>query len=266
MEAIPGRGYSWAMADPIVNHRYYLWGREAAEDRFEGKDFDVKQMAQQVLDGADLRDTLKAAVDAQMAMDNYDGSLSEFIEEYDDALIRHLGVGGRGAVALENLRTAYRSQASELWAQWQRGFRDEATMALEDDVVDQMHEIVVDQEENDPHSPAVGVGYGAYVRDGKKDAVSSWEDGPMGDYIGQLTMKIREVRHPTPEKIRELSLEVAELAQVDWENEGCKDQWMKANARDALDDDLDPEVAYRDFWRPAFVNETAAILTERALR
>ena len=105
--------------------RYYLLGREAAEEDFDpDDDLDVVDLAKKALAGTDLRDLTRTAVTDLLAIDPHDGSESEWTEEHaddieEDGLLDRIG---------------------EVYKEWRRGWTEQAMLELEIAVVEAMYE------------------------------------------------------------------------------------------------------------------------------
>lgn len=247
-------------------HQLYLQGREDAEEDFDVEDFDIEEMAQLVLDGDDLRKTVGEAVEASLANALYSGMISEWIDDNEDEL-----AAACDCEPGEELHAMRGSRIEEFyWPAWKRGFTDEATMALEDEVVDQMEEMLDDEDDDEaaakvPTARAVrlatkqnggGITYYGYAEDGRKDARSSWDDSRWE--IVEAVVEAARGQDPTPVLLGGLAVtKVDELLEED------KEQWLEQNAEDAVADGLDPEKAY-DLWWGAYKHRTAQMVAERA--
>lgn len=232
----------------IALHRFYLYGRDDAEEDFDPDDYDLEALYDQelskVLFGEDMRRILAQRVDTVMAAGAITGDEAEWRDSYADELA---GVDEK--------------QARRYWAQ---GFRDEAVMELEDELVDMLRAKFKLEGAHDDEVDATPGSYAAYGTDGTNDAIDTWDDAEMGEYVDQAVEQVKRSGWATAEEragaIKNASKVQAERYQADMEEDGAKDHWMDHNEETASDDGLNPEVAYDQYWRPAFVAKMAVLI------
>lgn len=236
--------------------RFYLYGREDAEEDFEPEDVpDLDELATKILDGvgdrgSDLRAMLRGPIDKLLEIDEFDGDEKSWREEY--------------AEELEGVDAA---KARELW---RAGYIDEAMLDLEAVVVDRMEELLdlaEYEEETIKASSSPQEDYSAWADDGRDDASDAWDDGEMKERIAQILDEVNKSGWSTDvervQAIKQESAAAAEAYQEDAEEDGAKDEWMKLNAEDARAYGLNPEIAYAKHWRPAFVARIGELIEER---
>lgn len=230
--------------------RFYLFGRDDAEEDFDADDYDVDELARKILGkgpanvGEDLRKVLLAVIHQAISADEFDGSVKEWRAEYEDELAE--------------LDTHNKDAARALW---KRGYIDGTVVELEDEVVDHMADLVNDDEDTGSSAPTGS--YAAYGKQGTKDAPNAWDDDVMEEYVlagaAAVTASGWSTAKEKAAAIRRAAVAQAEKYMGEDEDESA---WMDANADDAKDDGLNPEVAYNAHWRPAFVAATAKMLEE----
>lgn len=256
MRGMPKRG-------PVANAEllaFYFFGRDDAEEDFDKDDFAVESLATKILEqGFDDFSILNDAVSALLTADDFDGDLDSWLEEYEEELD---GVDPKEARRL-----------------WRRGFVDETALELQDLVIDEMADMVAndedDDEEDDDDAPTAGTKkppkknagpYAAIGRDGDKDAVNAWDLDVMEEPIKAAKDDVRAsgwvTKADRKQAIRAASKKAAETFQADMDADGAKKEWLEQNADDLLADDLNPEVAYDKWWRPAFVARTAKMIED----
>lgn len=137
---------------------FYLLGRSDAGDDFEPEeDFDAEEIAQKVLDGADLHETKSKAIDAFMAMGDFTGSRAEW-----------------GADNAEELALVQISP-DEAYKAWKRGYKDHAMVMLEDAIIDELAELEDDDSEEEVEYHLFDEKAGEVRGEATEDQVSTYQ-------------------------------------------------------------------------------------------
>lgn len=238
-----------------AEQRFYLMGRRAAEDEYDTDDYDLAELATKVLDGADLRATLAEAVAAEIAFDNFDGSVKEWEEDYEDELEEH---------GIEDKRAARE--------QWRRGFLDEAAYQLEDEVLDEIEDLLEEEEDEDDkprRSPRKNPDYDySYVaKDGTRDARNWWDESFMHAYVKAAKAKVDASGWAKQADLRaqidQAAAEQAERAMTAIIADGARDSWLEQEGKDIRDEGGNPEVAYDQHYMPRFRRELERKIAEQ---
>lgn len=212
-------------------YRWYLQGRDDADEDLDLEQFDAETLARRVLSGTPIRDLTVTALTDLLAIDPHDGSEREWIEEHHDDL-EDDEVDPRAA-----------------YAEWRRGWIDEGAHQLETDIVEAMQELLdeLDEEEDeddDEERPAGAATYNDWYKTGVQDCGNVWN---TDDWDERAFRKFR--RAALKLSGQELVDAVAAFVKEQWEEnrEESQEHWDDQNAEEVTEDGLDPAKAYENW-------------------
>jgi hypothetical protein len=214
-------------------HRWYLQGRDDADEDLDLEQFDAETLARRVLSGTPIRDLTVTAMTDLLAIDPHDGSEAEWAEEHQDDLEEDE----------VNPKDAYK--------EWRRGWIDEGAHQLEADIVEAMQELLdeldegEDDEEEDDESDGGRATLRDYERTGVQDCDNVWD----GEEIDRRALA-RKVKGKSSAE-RDAAIEAA----IDdmWKEYGddIREDWVKQNAADVKDNRLDVDKAFKA-WQSGY--------------
>lgn len=218
-------------------YRWYLQGRDDADEDLDLEQFDAETLARRVLKGTPIRDLTVTAMQDLLAIDPHDGSESEWIEEHAEDL-------EEDAV---NPREAYK--------EWRRGWIDEGAHQLETEIVEAMNELLDEEEDEDdeheeevPRPNGAAADYHDWYRTGIQDCGNVWNTEDWEEHAFQR-FRARAVKLEG----KELAEAIATFVKEQWEadREDSQANWNEQNAEEVEAEGLDPRKAY-DHWATGY--------------
>jgi hypothetical protein len=239
------------MAPPLLS--YYLQGREMTEDTFAVEDFDPMAIAKRLRSLDDVHSTCHKVVADDIATDAHDGTKDEWIAEHEDAC-------SEDGVDPEDAYVAYC-----------KGYIDEASIALEGEVVNALAELA--EEDTAVETPSAkrgatnpldkGPTYRAFFDDGMRDCASTFDATEMDD---EITAAVKAFKRHRQDITKLAAAAVADYWKAT-QDEGGKLTWFDQNAEDVKSDGLKPDRAYEfwaDGWKTQAQRYVAEAIVERA--
>lgn len=222
-------------------HRWYLQGRDDADEDLDLEQFDAETLARRVLSGTPIRDLTITAVTDLLAIDPHDGSRAEWVDDHIDDLEED------------------GCEPNAAYDEWRRGWLDEGAHQLESEIVEAMQELLDelddeeddeedddgDEEDDDAKENPSGVTYTDYDRTGVQDCNNAWGGEEID--IPALARKVKG--KSDAEKTAAINAAINEM----WKEYGddIREDWVAQNARDVEDNGLDIDKAFKA-WKGGF--------------
>jgi hypothetical protein len=199
-------------------HRWYLQGRDDADEDLDLEQFDAETLARRVLSGTPIRDLTVTAMTDLLAIDPHDGSEREWVEEHAEDLEED------------------EVDPAAAYKEWRRGWIDEGAHQLEAEIVEAMQELLDELDQSDGE----GATYEDWRRTGAQDCGNAWS---VDDDVEAGDRKL--LRRPGVN----VDAEIKTLLDGYWEieREDAFKEWSRQNAKDVKADDLEPERAFEEW-------------------
>jgi hypothetical protein len=217
-------------------YRWYLQGRDDADEDLDLDQFDAETLGRRVLAGTPIRDLTMTALSDLLAIDPHDGSESEWIDDHEDDL-------QEDAV---DPKAAYK--------EWRRGWLDEGAHQLEQEIVEAMHELLdeLDEEEDeDDDSPTLknhARELALYERTGQQDCGNAFGSDDID--IRAIRDLAKQVKGKSPTERTAAIVAVIDAIWTEEEREILA-EWRKQNAADVKDAGLGLKDAF-EAWKTGF--------------